>query len=206
MAGRLWWLQVSQSHFLMLSFLRLHLLVKSYFFGDRWGTLASVLSGQFITQKVSQPDQGNQLQPQLGWLDSLSSRCHTAMSTGVAQQPLWPTSSRAPSEKIVLESAVTSECLNTNHVKMTGCFVQCLLPYDIDDIDICCFFLKIRWCSQISNLKYSKAKQKESSITVYNITWTDSKIPYELVDNGKIQLVCLGMSACLSCLNYWRRW
>lgn len=74
-------------------------------FGDRQGTLASVLSGQFITQKVSQPDQGNQLRPQLGWLDSLSSRCHTAMSTGVAQQPLWPTSSRAPSEKIVLESA-----------------------------------------------------------------------------------------------------
>lgn len=29
----------------------------------------------------------------------------TLRSTGVAQQPLWPTSSRAPSEQIVLESA-----------------------------------------------------------------------------------------------------
>lgn len=90
----------------------------------------------------------------------------------------WPSShcgQRHPvrhPKKLYLKVPVTSECLNNKHVKMTGCFVKCLLPYDIDDIDICCFFLKIRWSSQISNLKYSMAKQKEclSSITVYNIT------------------------------------
>lgn len=140
MAGRLWWLQVYITCF--DAFLSSPAPIGQIIFALEIGRAPWLLFCQVSSSRKKSANQIKEISCGLSLVDWTAS----AQDVTLPCPQGWPSShcgQRHPvrhPNKLYLKVPVTSECLNTNHVKMTGCFVQCLLPYDIDDIDAVFFW------------------------------------------------------------------